>query len=95
MLEDPWFDAGGPEARGTYKLTVSPQDAPDESEYAELHLESGNCIFVAPGGADFADTIHMDIEKWWEPDSGKHLIDGLRKAGLEIAAAKGTEEHGA
>jgi tetratricopeptide (TPR) repeat protein len=34
---------------------------------------------------DFADTIRKDVEKWWEPDYGKHLIDGLRKAGLEIA----------
>ena len=51
MLEDPWFDASGPEARDMYKLSVSPQDAPDEPEYAELHFESGNCIFVAAGGA--------------------------------------------
>ena len=50
MLEDPWFDASGPEARDMYKLSVSPQDAPDEPEYAELHFESGNCIFVAPAG---------------------------------------------
>jgi adenylate cyclase len=34
---------------------------------------------------DFADTIRKDVEKWWERDYGKHLIDGLRKAGLEIA----------
>jgi tetratricopeptide (TPR) repeat protein len=33
---------------------------------------------------DFADTICHDVEKWWEPDYGKHFIDGLRKAGLEI-----------
>ena len=50
MLEDPWFDASGPEARDMYKLSVSPQDAPDEPEYAELHFESGNCIFVPPAG---------------------------------------------
>jgi hypothetical protein len=35
---------------------------------------------------DFADTIRKDVEKWCEPDYGKHLIDGLRKAGLGIAA---------
>jgi adenylate cyclase len=34
---------------------------------------------------DFAETIRKDVEKWWDPDYGKHLIDGLRKAGLEIA----------
>jgi argininosuccinate synthase len=51
MLEDPWFDASAPEARDMYKLSVSPEDAPDEPEYVELHFESGNCIFVAGGGA--------------------------------------------
>jgi TolB-like protein/Flp pilus assembly protein TadD len=35
---------------------------------------------------DFADTIRKDVEKWWEPEYGKHLIDGLRKAGLEISS---------
>ncbi len=34
---------------------------------------------------DFADTISQDAEKWWEPDYGKHFMEGLRKAGLEIA----------
>jgi hypothetical protein len=33
------------------ELSVSPQDAPDEPEYAELHFESGNCSFVALGRA--------------------------------------------
>src|SRR5437867_5893300 len=51
MLEDPWFDASGPEARGMYKLSVSPEDAPNDAEYVELHFEAGNCIFVAAGGA--------------------------------------------
>jgi tetratricopeptide (TPR) repeat protein len=38
---------------------------------------------------DFAATIRRDVEKWWEPDYGKHLIDGLRKAGLEIGDTAG------
>jgi tetratricopeptide (TPR) repeat protein len=37
---------------------------------------------------DIADTIRKDVEKWWEPEYGDHLIDGLRKAGLEIAQEK-------
>src|SRR5213080_1278863 len=51
MLEDPWFDASGPGARDMYKLSVSPEDAPKEAEYVDLHFESGKCIFVAAGGA--------------------------------------------
>src|SRR6266704_4571089 len=56
MLEDPWFDASGPEARDMYKLSVSPEDAPNEAEYVELHFKSGNCIFVAAGGANLSLT---------------------------------------
>jgi hypothetical protein len=44
---------------------------------------------------DFADTIRKDVEKWWEPDYGKHLIDGLRKAGLEISGAQRTADRSA
>jgi TolB-like protein/protein involved in temperature-dependent protein secretion len=44
---------------------------------------------------DFAATIRKDVEKWWEPDYGEHLIDGLRKAGLEIAGEEGTAQRSA
>ncbi len=36
---------------------------------------------------DFAATVRMNIEKWWEPDFVEHLMDGWRKAGLEIATS--------
>ena len=32
VLEDPWFDASGPEMRDMYKLSVAPEDAPNEAE---------------------------------------------------------------
>src|SRR6476659_9556610 len=38
MLEDPWFDASGAQARDMYKLSVSPEDAPGEPEYVELQF---------------------------------------------------------
>jgi TolB-like protein len=44
---------------------------------------------------DFAATIRKDVEKWWEPEYGKRLIDGLRKAGLEIPDEEGTAERSA
>src|SRR6266581_498742 len=44
VLEDPWFDASSLEMRSMYKLSVAPEDAPDESEYVELEFERGNCI---------------------------------------------------
>jgi argininosuccinate synthase len=46
MLEDPWFDASSEEARGMYRLSVSPEDAPDEPEYIELEFRDGNCTAV-------------------------------------------------
>jgi len=47
VLEDPWFDASSKEMRGMYKLSVAPEDAPDEPEHVDLAFENGNCISVA------------------------------------------------
>jgi TolB-like protein/Tfp pilus assembly protein PilF/tRNA A-37 threonylcarbamoyl transferase component Bud32 len=33
---------------------------------------------------DFAATVRSELEKWFDPVYGTRLIDGLRKAGLEI-----------
>jgi argininosuccinate synthase len=46
VLEDPWFDASSPEMRAMYKLSVSPEDAPNEPEYVEVEFHRGNCIAV-------------------------------------------------
>jgi TolB-like protein/Tfp pilus assembly protein PilF len=34
----------------------------------------------------FAATVSKDIEKWWEPEYVESLIDGWRKAGLDVPA---------
>ena len=46
VLEDTWFDASSPEMRSMYKLSVAPEDAPDEPEYVKLEFDRGNCIGV-------------------------------------------------
>src|SRR5438105_320449 len=46
VLEDPWLDASSKEMRGMYKLSVAPEDAPDEPEYVDLEFEFGNCVAV-------------------------------------------------
>jgi argininosuccinate synthase len=46
ILEDPWLDASAPEYRQMYKLSVSPEDAPNKSEYVTLDFEQGNCVAV-------------------------------------------------
>jgi argininosuccinate synthase len=46
VLEDPWFDAGAPEMRDMYKLSVAPEDAPNEPEFVSLTFENGNCVAI-------------------------------------------------
>src|SRR5881296_842755 len=46
ILEDPWLDASAPEHKTMFKLSVSPEDAPNKPEYVTLDFEKGNCIAV-------------------------------------------------
>jgi argininosuccinate synthase len=46
ILEDPWFDPTTKANKGMFKLSVSPEDAPDKAEYVELEFERGNCVAV-------------------------------------------------
>jgi len=46
ILEDPWLDASAPEHRAMYKLSVSPEEAPDQPEYVSLDFEKGLCVAV-------------------------------------------------
>jgi len=47
VLDDPWFDASSKEMRDMYKLSVAPEEAPNESEYIELEFEQGDCVAVS------------------------------------------------
>jgi argininosuccinate synthase len=46
ILEDPWLDAFSPEHKGMFKLSVSPEEAPDKSEYVTLDFVKGDCVAV-------------------------------------------------
>ena len=46
ILEDPWFDAFAPSNSGMFKLSVSPEAAPDKPELITLDFISGNCVAV-------------------------------------------------
>ena len=46
ILEDPWMDAFAPGNKEMFKLSVSPEDAPDKAEYVTLDFEDGNCVAV-------------------------------------------------
>ena len=51
VLEDPWFDASSKEMCNMYKLSVAPEDAPNEPEYVELDFDQGNCVGVSGGAS--------------------------------------------
>ncbi len=46
ILEDPWLDTSAPACRDMYKLSVSPEEAPDKPQYLRLNFDSGNCVAV-------------------------------------------------
>ncbi|NUN93697.1 MAG: argininosuccinate synthase [Verrucomicrobiae bacterium] len=45
-LEDPWMDVSTAAHRGMYKLSVSPEEAPNAPEYVTLDFVQGNCAAV-------------------------------------------------
>jgi argininosuccinate synthase len=58
VLEDPWFDASSKEMRGMYKLSVAPEDAPNEPEHVDLAFENGICVEVT-GGTGSVPSEHL------------------------------------
>lgn len=46
ILEDPWFDPTTKQNKAMFKLSVSPEDAPNKAEYVELEFVKGNCVAV-------------------------------------------------
>ncbi len=69
ILEDPWMDVTRPEHKEMFKLTVSPEDAPNKSEYVTLDFEKGNC--VALNGKKMTP---LEIMKKLNKLGGKHGI---------------------
>ena len=46
ILEDPWLDTSAAEHQEMYKLSVSPENAPDKAEYVTLDFERGDSVAV-------------------------------------------------
>jgi argininosuccinate synthase len=69
VLEDPWFDASSKKMRGMYKLSVAPEDAPNEAEHVDLAFESGNCVKV--NGKKLSP---LDVMQTLNKLGGKHGI---------------------
>ena len=72
VLEDPWVDSSGPELRGMYTLSVSPEDAPNQAEYVDLTFEAGNCVTVAqPSESRSNDAERSSVETLISPSPSK------------------------
>ncbi len=75
ILEDPWFDASAPESRDMYKLSVAPEDAPDQPEYVQLRFEAGNCVAVQlEGQGDYTEMGPLEVMESLNRLGGKHGI---------------------
>jgi argininosuccinate synthase len=46
ILEDPWLDAFAPNNKEMFRLSVAPEDAPDQPEYVILDFQRGDCVAV-------------------------------------------------
>ena len=68
-LEDPWLDASAPAHRNMYKLSVSPEDAPDTPEYIRLDFDRGNCV-----GVDGQNLSPLGVMQRLNQLGGKHGI---------------------
>lgn len=69
ILEDPWMDVTRPEHRDMFKLTVSPEEAPDKPEYVTLDFEKGNCVAV-----NGKQMTPLEVMKKLNKLGGKHGI---------------------
>lgn len=72
ILEDPWFDPTKPENKDMFKLSVAPEDAPEEADYIELEFERGDCVAINDEGCSPA----MILKKLNDL-GGKHGIGRL------------------
>ena len=69
ILEDPWMDASAAEHKEMYKLSVSPEDAPDKPEYVTLDFDKGICIAV--NGKNYSP---LGVMKTLNKLGGKHGV---------------------
>lgn len=69
ILEDPWFDPTSKENKDMFKLTVAPEEAPDEPQYIDLEFVNGDCVAI-----DGKAMKPSDILRSLNKIAGKHGI---------------------
>ncbi len=75
ILEDPWFDASAPESRDMYKLSVSPEDAPDQRGIRAIAFRGGK-LRRRPGEAesDYTTMSPLEVMETLNRLGGKHGV---------------------
>ncbi len=83
VLEDPWFDASSKEMRDMYKLSVSPEDAPNDPEHVDLAFENGNCVNVSilTGGTTSVSSQNLGRDRSRASMSPLEVMQTLNKLG--------------
>ncbi len=75
ILEDPWMDASAPDSREMYKLSVSPEDAPDKPEYVQLCFEKGDCVAVChETDSDYRTLSPLEVMETLNQLGGRHGV---------------------
>ena len=69
ILEDPWLDAFAPKNKDMFRLSVSPEDAPDRPECVELEFKRGDCVAV--NGKKLSP---LDVMRKLNAVAGKHGV---------------------
>ncbi|MDA0292848.1 MAG: argininosuccinate synthase [Verrucomicrobia bacterium] len=67
ILEDPWFDASDEVNKDMFRLSVAPEDAPDEAERVILYFTKGDCTGLKGAG------VTKVLEKLGHKGDGKKL----------------------
>ena len=67
ILEDPWFDASDEVNKDMFRLSVAPEDAPDEAERVILYFTKGDCTGLEGAG------VTKVLEKLGHKGDGKKL----------------------
>ncbi|MDB6052490.1 MAG: argininosuccinate synthase [Verrucomicrobiales bacterium] len=69
ILEDPWLDSSAPEHKAMFKLSVSPEDAPNKPEYVTLDFIKGNCT-----GVNGKNLSPLEVMRTLNKLGGKHGV---------------------
>jgi argininosuccinate synthase len=69
ILEDPWLDAFAAKNKDMFKLSVAPEDAPNQPEYVALEFVKGCCVAINGKGLS-----PLEVMRTLNKLGGKHGV---------------------